>query len=225
MQKKEFVVIGMGKFGQSIARSLADSGCDVLAVDSEEERIREIADDVTHAIVMEINDANDMIQLGAKNFDAAIIGIGSNMEKSILCTILAKEAGVPYILAKANSEIHAKILRKVGADLAILPEQEIGIRMANRLLMGNNFDATELTSTFSMMEIPVPDRWAGKTLIELNLRAKKKINVIAIKKPDGKMDITPDATMSIDKNDILIVIGKNDKLKRIMEEDAEESTE
>ena len=221
LKKKEFIVIGMGKFGQSIARALADSGCDVLAVDNNEENIREIAEDVTHAMVINITDADDFATLGVKNFDAAVIAIGSNMETSVMCTILAKEAGVPYILAKANSELHAKILRKVGADLAILPEREIGIRMANRLVMGQYFDATEITSTFSMMELPVPEKWAGQTLVQLNLRAKKKINVIAIKKPDGRIEVNPDANAAIEPDDTLVVIGKNDRLQVLAEEETE----
>ncbi len=214
MAKKEFVVFGLGRFGTSVATTLAESGCEVLAVDADEDKVHEIADFVTYAVKADITDGDALASLGIGNFDGAIVAIGKNLEASVMATILVKELGVPYVLAKAQNEIHSKVLKKVGADMVVFPEKETGIRIANNLIMGNFFDAVELSSTFSMMELDAPDEWIGKSLRELNLRAKDKINVIAIKRSDV-LDINPDADMPINRNDVLVVIGKNEQLNRL----------
>ena len=197
-----------------MATTLAESGCEVLAVDADEDKVHEIADFVTYAVKADITDGDALASLGIGNFDGAIVAIGKNLEASVMATILVKELGVPYVLAKAQNEIHSKVLKKVGADMVVFPEKETGIRIANNLIMGNFFDAVELSSTFSMMELDAPDEWIGKSLRELNLRAKDKINVIAIKRSDV-LDINPDADMPINRNDVLVVIGKNEQLNRL----------
>lgn len=214
MVKKEFVVFGLGRFGRSVAITLAESGCEVLVVDENETKIQEIAEDVTYAIKADVTDAEALSSLGISNFDGAIVAIGENLEASVMVTILAKEMGIPYVLAKAQSEIHAKVLKKVGADMVVFPEKETGIRIANNLLMGNFFDAVELSSTFSMMELDVLDCWAGHSLRELNLRAKYKINVIGLKR-ENRLDINPDADMPLHKNDIVVIIGRNEVLNKL----------
>ena len=148
MAKKEFVVFGLGRFGTSVARTLAESGCEVLVVDDNEDKIHEIADYVTHAVCANVTDVDSLESLGISNFDGAIVAIGQNLEASVMVTILAKEAGIPYVLAKAQNDLHAKVLKKVGADMVVFPEKETGIRIANNILMGNFFDAVELSSTF-----------------------------------------------------------------------------
>ena len=214
MAKKEYVVFGLGRFGRSVAVTLADSGCEVLVVDDNEAKIQEIAEYVTFAIKADVTDAEVLASLGISNFDGAIVAIGENLEASVMVTILAKEMGIPYVLAKAQSEIHAKVLKKVGADMVVYPEKETGIRIANNLLMGNFFDAVELSSTFSMMELDVLDSWAGHSLRELNLRAKYKINVIGLKR-DNRLDINPDADMPLQKNDVVVIIGRNEVLNKL----------
>ena len=214
MAKKEYVVFGLGRFGRSVAVTLADSGCEVLVVDDNEGKIQEIAEYVTFAIKADVTDAEVLASLGISNFDGAIVAIGENLEASVMVTILAKEMGIPYVLAKAQSEIHAKVLKKVGADMVVYPEKETGIRIANNLLMGNFFDAVELSSTFSMMELDVLDSWAGHSLRELNLRAKYKINVIGLKR-ENRLDINPDADMPLQKNDVVVIIGRNEVLNKL----------
>lgn len=214
MAKKEYVVFGLGRFGRSVAVTLADSGCEVLVVDDNEGKIQEIAEYVTFAIKADVTDAEVLASLGISNFDGAIVAIGENLEASVMVTILAKEMGIPYVLAKAQSEIHAKVLKKVGADMVVYPEKETGIRIANNLLMGNFFDAVELSSTFSMMELDVLDSWAGNSLRELNLRAKYKINVIGLKR-ENRLDINPDADMPLQKNDVVVIIGRNEVLNKL----------
>ncbi|BBF44324.1 Trk system potassium uptake protein TrkA [Lachnospiraceae bacterium KM106-2] len=214
MEKKEFVVFGLGRFGKSVATTLAESGCEVLVVDENEDKIQEMADIVTYAVKADVCDAEMMESLGISNFDGAVVAIGEDLEASVMVTILAKELGIPYVLAKAQTEIHAKVLKKVGADQVVYPEKETGIRIANNLLMGNFFNAIELSCTTSMMEIDLPESWEGQSLAELNLRAKYKVNVIGIKQHDV-LNINPDADQILNKSDILVVIGKNDMLNKL----------
>lgn len=214
MSKKEFVVFGLGRFGKSVAMTLAESGCEVLVVDDNAEKIQEVADIVTYAVKANVTDVDTMETLGISNFDGAIVGIGENLEASVMVTILAKELGIPYILAKAQNELHAKILKKVGADMVVFPEKETGIRIAHNLLLGNFFDAVELSSTYSLMDISALNEWDGHTLLELDLRAKYKVNVIGIKK-EGVLDINPEADTKVSKNDILVMIGRNEILNKL----------
>ena len=215
MTKKEFVVFGLGRFGQSVAIALAEGGCEVLVVDKNQEKITDIADYVTHAVCAEITDEESLEALGIRNFDGAVVAIGTDLEASVLITILAKEHGIPYILAKVRNDLHAKILKKVGADIVVFPEKETGIRIANNLMMGNFFHAVELSSKFSLVDLDVPKEWCGHTLRSLNMRATKKINVVGIRR-DGNLDINLDADEPLQSGDVLIVIGKNEVLKKLM---------
>jgi trk system potassium uptake protein TrkA len=213
-KRKEFVVFGIGKFGLSVAKTLADNGCQVMVVDSEQDRVAEIAEHVTYAVCADVTDADAMHSLGIKNFDGAVVAIGENLEASVLVTIIAKEMGIPFVLAKAQTELQAKVLKKVGADKIIFPEKESGIRIANNLVSDNFFDAIELSTKYSMMDLDVPADWVGKTLRELNLRATKKINIIGIKQNE-EFEITPDPDAPLKEDDILVVIGKNQTLTKL----------
>lgn len=214
MQKKEFVVFGLGRFGRSVATTLAESGCEVLVVDNDEDKIQEMADVVTYAVRADVCDSEMIETLGISNFDGAIVAIGESLEASVMITILVKELGIPFVLAKAQTDIHAKVLKKVGADTVVFPEKETGIRIAHNLMMGNLFNAIELSTTTSMMEIDVPESFVGHSIAELNLRAKYKVNVIGIKHKN-ELNINPDAEEKLKKDDVLIVIGKNDTLNKL----------
>lgn len=214
MVKKEFVVFGMGRFGFSVAKTLAENGCQVMAVDADQSKIELIADEVTYAVCTDVTDIDAIKTLGISNFDGAVVAIGENLEASVMVTIVAKELGIPYVLAKAQSDLHAKVLKKVGADMVVFPESETGIRIAHNLLSGNFFDAVELSSIYSMLDYTAPEEWIGRSLRELNLRATKKINVIGIKR-NGKLEITPEADMPILKDDVLVIIGKNNALSKL----------
>ncbi len=213
-KRKEFVVFGLGRFGASVAKTLSDNGCQVLAVDTDAGKVALIADDVTQAVCMDVTDAEAMQSLGISNFDGAIVAIGENLEASVMVTILSKELGIPYVLAKAQTNLQAKVLKKVGADLIVFPEQETGIRIAHNLMEDNLMNAIELSTKHSMLELTVPEGWVGKSLRELNLRASKKINVIGIKKNDV-LEITPDADEPLTSDDILIIIGKNQDISKL----------
>lgn len=214
MQKKEFVVFGLGRFGGAVAKALAESGSEVLVVDKDEEQIQELADTVTYAVQADVCDSETIASLGIGNYDAAIVAIGQSLEASVMITILAKEMGVPFVLAKARNEIHAKVLKKVGADRIVFPEKETGIRIANNLVLGNLFNATELSETTSIMELDVPAAWDGHSLRELNLRQSYKVNVIGLKH-NGRVEINMDPDELLVENDTLVVIGNNEVLNKL----------
>lgn len=188
---KSFAVIGLGRFGESIATELANAGADVLAVDIDKERVHALADIVTCAVTVDVRDTEAMESLGLSNMDAVVIAVTKSLDISILATIYAKECGVPYVVAKSKDETHTKILEKVGADKIITPERETGIRIARHLLTGNVLNFVELSKTIRMIEIGMRPEWAGHTLRELDLRSKEKINVIAIRS-NGELEVSPD---------------------------------
>ena len=214
MAKKEFVVFGLGRFGKSVATTLVESGCHVLVVDCNQDKIQEMADIATFAVKGDVADPELLQSLGLSNFDGAVIAIGENLEASVMVTILAKEMGIPYVMAKAQNDLHAKVLKKVGVDQVVFPEKETGIRLAHNLVMGNFFNAIELSSNFSIMELDVPKEWANHSLKELNIRAKHNLNVIGIKK-QNEININPLPDEKLEREDTLIVIGENDSLSKI----------
>lgn len=211
--KKQCVVIGLGEFGTSIALTLEEQGCEVLAIDTDEKRIEEVTEQVTHAVVANAADPDVLDSLGIRNFDLAVVTIGNNLEASIMTTILVKESGVPYVLAKAQNELHAQVLRKVGADKVVFPERDMGIRVARNLLAGHFIDMIELSDQFSIVEVNTPSSWIGKNLKQLDLR-KKGLNIIA--KKDGN---TVETVLNPDRNltgqEVYIIFGSNDALMHL----------
>ena len=211
---KSFVVIGMGRFGTSLAMTLSELGHEVLAIDENPELIQNIADQGTHAVTGDATEQGVLKSLGVRNFDVAVVAIGGSLEASILTTVLLKEVGVKYVLAKAQSEIHARVLSHVGADRVIQPEWEMGERVANQLSQTNILDYIELSEDYSIAEVsPVPS-WIGKSLEEIDVRKKYGINIMAIKNENG-VNIAPAADDIICDNDVLIVMGENEDLSRI----------
>lgn len=214
MSKKQIVVIGLGRFGTSVAKTLYDLGNDVLAIDRDEERVQDIAESVTHSVQMDATEEAALKTLGIRNFDVAIISIGGNIQSSVMTTLLVKEAGVRCIVAKANNDLHAKVLYKIGADKVILPEKDMGRRVAHNIVSSNILDYIELASDYSIMQIESLYKWWGKSLIELDLRKKYGINIIAIKS-NNDINISPEPGVIINENDILIAIGKDENLKKL----------
>jgi trk system potassium uptake protein len=213
-KRNDFVVFGLGKFGRSVAQTLAEAGRDVLAIDISEEVIQDIADVVTHAVQADVTDADALNALGVRNFDVAVIAISNNLQASIMSTILVKELGVPYIIAKASNDIHKRVLEKVGADKVIFPEREIGVRIANNLIAENFVDYIELSDEHSIVEIEILNEWCNRSLKDLNVRANYGINIIAIKRNDDII-ITPTPDTLLLADDILVVIGGNIDLRQI----------
>ena len=210
MSRKSYAVIGLGKFGESVAIELAQSGADVLALDINAEKVHEIAPLVTRAMQVDICDVETINTLGLSNMDGVIVAITGNLNASVMATILCKEAGVPYLIAKIGDPIHATILTKVGADKVIIPEKESGVRVAHTLLSSNLIDFIELSDKVNMIEINIRPEWIGKSLKDLKLRQKYNINVIGIRENNElKMNINPDKIFEGDCS-LIIVINKED---------------
>ncbi|MDF2672145.1 MAG: TrkA family potassium uptake protein [Clostridiales bacterium] len=214
MSNKQFVVIGLGRFGSSIASTLYSLGNEVLAIDTDEEIVQGISESVTHAVQADATDGATLRSLGIRNFDVAVVTIGSNVQSSVMVTLLVKELGVKYVIAKAQTELHAKILYKIGADRVIFPERDMGVRVAHNLCAANILDYIELSPDYSIMEVTAIKDWQGKTLRDLNMRSKYGINIMAIKKGDD-INISPTADDVIENEDVLVVIGGTEQLSAI----------
>lgn len=211
--KKQFAVIGMGRFGSSVAKNLTGLGFEVLALDHSEERIQEISTVVTHSVQVDCTDEEALKALGIRNFDVVVVAIGENIQASILATLLLKDIGIPTIVVKAANDLHGKVLRKIGADKIIYPERDMGQRVAHHLISPNILDYIELSSEHSILEMKANDRMIGKNLRDLDLRAKFQCNVIAVKRQE-QLIIPPPVEAPIQPGEILIVLGNNKDLKR-----------
>ena len=211
---KQFVVIGCGRFGEALSTKLVELGKEVMVVDVNEEIIQNISQTVTYAVQADATDENSIKSLGISNFDVAVISIGANIQASLLVTLMVKELGVKKVIAKAQNELHAKILYKIGADRVVFPEREMGIRVAKNLVSKNVLDFIEFAPDYSVMEILVLDDWVDKTLIEIDMRSRYGINVMAIKHGED-INISLIGTYKIKKDDVLIVIGNNSDLQKI----------
>ena len=213
---KQFIIIGIGKFGESIATNLYKMGHDVLAVDIDEERVQHIANKVTHAVQADATEEGTLEALGVKHFDGAVVTIGESVQASILITLLCKELGIRHVLAKAQNELHAKVLYKIGADRVVFPERDMGLRVAHSLVSTSFLDYIELTPDYSIVELKAAKDWQGKSLKDLNIRAKYGINIMAIKQ-DDKVVVSPAADDVIQRDDVLVVIGKAEDIYRFQE--------
>ncbi|MBE5785557.1 MAG: TrkA family potassium uptake protein [Clostridiales bacterium] len=211
---KTFAVIGLGRFGTSVAETLCALGHEVLAVDRSESRVAAIADSVTHAIVADTTDERALKRLGIRNFDCVILSVGDDIRASILSTVLMKEQGAQYVIAKASDALHARLLEKTGADKVVLPEYEAGVRLARSLVSGSIIDYLDLSDKYSITETRIPEKWAGKTLIELNVRRNYDVSVIAIRRGEEIL-VTLDPKAPLESGDILVMIGTNAGLSRI----------
>ncbi|PKM79979.1 MAG: potassium uptake system protein [Firmicutes bacterium HGW-Firmicutes-14] len=214
---KQFAVIGLGRFGTSVAKTLNMMGYEVLAVDDDQNRIQEIVNDVTHAIQADAKDEQALKALGIRNFDVVIVAIGQDMQASILVTVLLKELGVKCVVTKAQTELHGKVLVKVGADKVVYPERDMGTRVAHSLVSSNVLDHIEISPDHSILEVIIPDNLVGKSLMESALRAKFGVTVMAIKRGNDII-VSPPPDDPMQEGDILVVIGENKKLLSVERE-------
>ncbi|MBE6976342.1 MAG: TrkA family potassium uptake protein [Ruminococcaceae bacterium] len=211
---KSYIVIGLGRFGSQVARQLHAQGCEVLAMDISSELVQQISNDVTHAVVGDAQDKEVLKALGVRNLDCAVVAIGDNLSASVLATMNMKELGVPYVVCKAHDETHRKVLEKLGADRIVIPEQENGDRLARSLATPNVLDYIELSEEYGIAEVPVPQSWCGKTLKDLNVRAKLGANIIAIRR-EGKLNVSPGADFQFREGDIVVVLGDTKTLEKV----------
>jgi trk system potassium uptake protein len=211
--KGQYAVIGLGRFGSSLATTLYQAGNEVLAIDRNEERIEEYKDHVTYAVVADSTDEEALKGVGIRNFDAVIVAIGDDIQASILTVLVLKELGVQKVVAKAINKRHGQVLYKVGADWVVFPERDMGERVAIQLMSPNVLDYIELAKDYSIEEVKVHPSMIGKNLRELNLRARFNITVIAITNK-REVTISPSPDRIIKEGDILVVIGENKDLDR-----------
>lgn len=212
---KSFLVIGLGKFGKSCAKELTELNYEVLGVDENPRLVAEASSYLTHTVQADSTDEDFLKSIGVDSYDSCIVAIGDNQESSVMITVLLKEHGAKNIIAKAQSELHAKILRKVGADQVVLPEYDMGKKLAHSLSHKNIYDLVDISSNYSIGSITAPKEWINKTLGELSPRDRYGVNVIAIESNSSEPNVFPNASTIINKNDTVVVIGDNEKLKEL----------
>lgn len=212
MKAKQFLVLGLGRFGTSVARTLCELGQEVLAVDTNEDLVEAIAPHVTQAMQMDATDEESLSSLDVQSFDAAIVSIGQNTRDSILVSVLLKELGIPYLIAKANDELHAKVLRKIGADRVVFPERDMGSRLARSLLTPHVLELMELSGDYQIIEIRVPSKWVGNSILELNVRRRYGLNILAVHRGEHFM-VSPAPDMPFEREDIVLVMGRKEDVE------------
>ncbi|MDQ0257302.1 trk system potassium uptake protein TrkA [Evansella vedderi] len=212
-ERKQFVVIGLGRFGGSVCKELVNQGHEVLAMDTDEEKVNIYANIATHAVVANSTDESALKSLGIRNFDNVVVAIGDNIQASILTTLVLKEMGVKNVLVKAKNDYHHKVLEKIGADQIVHPEMDMGRRVAQQMSDEKVIDFIELSDEYSIVELIATAKIEGKTLIDLDIRAKYGVTILAIKKGDD-INISPQPDYEICFGDLLIVIGHNKDIRR-----------
>jgi len=214
--KKQFVVIGLGRFGTSLARTLVEQDVDVLVIDTDEEKINQAMSYATHAVQADATDEQAMESLGIRNFDVVCVCM-AEIQSSVLVAMFCIEQGVPQILAKAGSDVHAKLLKRIGVNRVVFPERDTGIRVALSLIASNILDFIELSPDYGIAEMSVHEKWVGKNLLELDFRQRYGLNIIAIKHSDMDININPLATDILQADDRIVVVGSEDQFSKMDE--------
>jgi trk system potassium uptake protein TrkA len=217
MTKRSIAVIGLGRFGYAIATTLAELGHEVVGIDNDEEKVSQVADLVTSAMELDATDERALRTAGIQDVEVAVISIGEDIESSLLVVMLVKELGIPTIVAKATTPLHGRILEKLGVSRVIFPEREMAVRIAHSLVVPNVLDYVELSRDFSIVEIPAPPEFVGRTLRDLQLRPRFGLTLIAIRRPGdgGQGDVTnigPSGDDEIRAGDVLALLGPNERL-------------
>jgi trk system potassium uptake protein TrkA len=221
--KKQFAVIGLGRFGFSVAKTLSELDSEVIAIDKEEEKVKAVADFVTYAVQLDAMDEKSLRSVGVQNVDTAIVSIGENIEASILVVMLLKEIGIINIIAKAVTQLHGKVLENLGVYRIIYPERDMAIRLAHSLIRPRVLEQLELSKEYSIVELPTPNNFIGKSLSETQLRSKYGVNLIAIKRKVTTekgiireiWNVNPLPTDTMQEGDILVLIGSNADIDKL----------
>jgi trk/ktr system potassium uptake protein len=221
--KKHFTVIGLGRFGYSVAKTLAEYGSEVIAIDREEERVKKAADFVTYAVQLDAMDEKALRSVGVQNVDTAIVSIGENIESSILVVMILKEMGIRNIIAKAVTSLHGKVLENLGVQRIIYPDRDMAIRVAHSLIRPKVLEQLELSQEYSIVELPTPAHLIGKTLKDSQLRTKYGVNLIAIKHKvttekgiiKDAWNVNPSPSDVMREDDVLVLIGLNENLDKL----------
>lgn len=214
--KKQFLVIGLGRFGASVAGTLTEAGHSVVGIDQSEDRIQRVSEEIADAIKCDATDADILESMGISDYEAVIVCIGEKyIQNSILVTLLLKEKGAKKIIAKAGTKTQGRVLSKVGADIIVYPEKDMGERVARSLVSSNIIDFLRVSPDVSIIEIPVPETIVGKNLIELNLRHRYGVTIISIKNSKNKIMSPPDTNYKFQKDDVLTLIGEDKLLRKL----------
>ena len=214
IMKKQFLIVGLGRFGSSLARTLVANGHEVLAVDRDAELVQDVTPYVTHAIQADCTDEAVLKELGASNFTHAIVAIGDDLQSSILTTLMLKELKIPHVIAKARDEMHGKVLRKIGADKIIYPERDMAMRLANQLSSNSIIDYIELSDEYNIVEMLASPAMHGLSLQKLNIRARFGCTILAIKTND-RMNVAPSAEDKIEAGNLLLLIGSLEQIRQL----------
>ena len=212
--KKTYAVIGLGRFGTAVADRLYALGNEVLVVDESPEQVQKMESRVTYAVVADARDEAVLRSLGMRNYDCAIVAIGSDLAASVVITMNLKELGVPQVICKATDETQKRALEKIGADKVMIPEREAGVKLAQAVTSSSILDFIELSDQYGIAEVQLPESWAGKSLRELNIRAKYGVNIIAIRE-NGKINVVPAVDEALQAGCVLVAVGANEKLTRL----------
>lgn len=211
---KSFLVIGLGRFGMALALHLREQGHEVLGMDVRQDKVQAVADVLTQAVAADARDPEVLRTVGARNFDCAVVAFSADVGDSALITLNLKEQGVARVVSKASSAVHRKVLEKIGADQVVFPEQEMALRLAHSLSNGDILNFIELSDEYSMVEHKVPKSWAGHTIVELNIRAKYHLTVIAVRR-EGGMTISPGRDFAFAPEDSMVVLGCNEDIRAL----------
>lgn len=213
---RQFVVLGLGRFGSSVARTLYQMGFEVLGIDTDEERVQDISDEITHAVQADCTDDEALASLGIRNFDVGVVAIG-DLEASVLATVILLEQGVKLVVAKAVSELHGRVLQKVGAHHVVYPERDMGERVAHYLVSGNVLDYFPLAPGYSLLEVKTPAEFVGRTLRDLDFRARYGVIIVAVRRGE-ELHPAPGPEFCIQTGDILAALGPDEDLERLQAE-------
>ncbi len=216
-KKHQVLVIGLGRFGRSLARELVKNDFEVMALDSNEDATNEVADELTHVMIADSTERKVLNEVGPAQFDTVVCAIGSDVQASIMTILLLKEMNVKYLVAKASTGLHGRALSKLGVDRVVYPEQEMAERLAHDFLTPHLTEVLHLTVSQSMFEMPAPDKFLGKSLIELNLRERFGLNILAIKR-NGEAEVSPPPSETINEGDVLLVLGNRKRASECLEE-------
>lgn len=211
---KSFIVIGLGRFGTAVAEELYSLGHEVLAIDSSESAAQNVAETVTHTIIANAKDEVVLNSIGVRNFDCAIVCM-TDIEDSVMITLMLKELGAKYVIAKARSKQHSKVLERIGADRVVFPEHDMGCRLAQTISSRRAIDFIELSPDYAIVELPLPHAWIGKTLAGVGVRPRFGVNVLAVRRGTTEVHVSLSADFVFQQDDILIVVGGNKEIRKL----------
>jgi len=217
--KRQVVIIGLGRFGVSLAKALFEMGHDVLALDTDEKKVQNMASEITHVVQADATDEAILKELGIANFDVAVVAMGAAIQNSVLTTILMTKLGVPYVIARAENELHGSILEKIGANKVVYIESEMGARIAHGLTLTDILDYISVSPTYGVAKFVAPSYFVGKTLSDLELgRSGKWAVAVLLIQHDKEIVVYPDRSEVIKKDDVLILAGYDEKLEKLLTE-------